>query len=173
MYALLLRVKNRAFVEQVVSSLKRRRLRCFYDFDEQARLIGKNLYTYLDDVYRKKTRFCVMFISQYYVVKLWTNHERQSIQARMFENKDDYLIPVRLDDTEVPGVLPTIGYVDGRRHTPSEVAALIQAKVQGKAAAPARNSQSISSSSYEYTGKKKQARRRQALTHRLALHGVK
>ncbi len=124
--------ENREVVQDVVGSLKRRRIKCFYDFDEQATLLGKNLFTYLDEVYRVKARFCIMFISEHYPLKLWTNHERQSIQARMFESKDDYLIPVRLDDTEVPGVLSTLGYIDGRRHSTSEVAALIQQKVQGK-----------------------------------------
>ncbi len=116
----------------MVGSLKRRRVKCFYDFDEQATLVGKNLFTYLDEIYRLKARFCIMFISEHYPLKLWTNHERQSIQARMFESKDDYLIPVRLDDTEVPGVLSTIGYIDGRRLDTSEVAALIQKIVRGK-----------------------------------------
>lgn len=125
----------RAVVKEVVSSLKRRRIKCFYDFDEQANLLGKDLFTFLDDVYRKKARFCIMFISEHYPVKLWTNHERQSIQARMFASKNDYLIPVRLDDTEVPGVLPTLGYIDGRSKSPSEIAALIQKKVQGSTAA--------------------------------------
>ena len=73
-----------------------------------------------------------MFISEHYPIKEWTNHERKSIQARVFESKEDYLIPIRLDDTEVPGVLSTVGYIDGRRQTPSEIAALIQTKVQGK-----------------------------------------
>ena len=122
----------RDVVKAVVASLKRRRIKCFYDFDEQANLLGKDLFTYLDEVYRKKSRFCIMFISEHYPVKQWTNHERKSIQARVFESKDDYLIPVRLDDTEVPGVLSTVGYIDGRRRTPSEIAALIQTKVQGK-----------------------------------------
>lgn len=124
--------ENREVVQEVVGSLKRRRIKCFYDFDEQATLLGKDLFTYLDEVYRVKARFCIMFISEYYPLKLWTNHERQSIQARMFESKDDYLIPVRLDDTEVPGVLSTLGYIDGRRDSVSEIAALIQKKVRGK-----------------------------------------
>lgn len=122
----------RDVVKAVVASLKRRKIKCFYDFDEQANLLGKDLFTYLDEIYRKKSRFCIMFISEHYPVKKWTNHERQSIQARVFEGKDDYLIPVRLDDTEVPGVLSTVGYIDGRRQTSSEIAGLIQAKVQGK-----------------------------------------
>jgi hypothetical protein len=124
--------EDRAFVEKVVSSLKHRRIHCFYDFDEQAHLLGKDLFTHLDKVYREDARYCLMFISKYYPVKQWTNHERKSIQARMFEGGEEYLIPIRLDDTEVPGVLPTIGYIDGRRHDPSQIAALIQTKIRGK-----------------------------------------
>ena len=124
--------EDRAFVEKVVSSLKHRRIKCFYDFDEQAHLLGKDLFTHLDKVYREDARYCLMFISKYYPIKQWTNHERKSIQARMFAGGEEYLIPIRLDDTEVPGVLPTIGYIDGRRHEPSEIAALIQTKIRGK-----------------------------------------
>lgn len=124
--------ENRAFAADVVKSLKRRRIRCFYDLDEQASLWGKDLYTHLDEVYRKLARFCIMFVSKHYLVKLWPKHERQSIQARMFESSDDYLLPVRLDDTEIPGLRSTLGYIDGRHHTPSEVAAMVQAKMQGK-----------------------------------------
>ena len=126
--------ESRAVVREVVSSLKRRRVTCFYDYDEQADLLGKDLFTYLDEVYRKKARYCVMFISKHYPLKQWTNHERRSIQARMFASKDEYLIPVRLDDAEVPGVLSTLGYIDGRHHHPSAIAALIQQKVRGKRA---------------------------------------
>ena len=124
--------EDRAFVEKVVSSLKHRRIKCFYDFDEQAHLLGKDLYVYLDKVYREDARYCLMFISKHYPIKQWTNHERKSIQARMFAGGEEYLIPIRLDDTEVPGVLPTIGYIDGRRDSPSEIAALIQKKIRGK-----------------------------------------
>lgn len=139
--------ENRALVKAVVDSLKRRRLKCFYDNDEQATLIGKDLIVYLDEVYRKKARYCVMFISEHYVVKLWTNHERKSIQARMFESKDDYLIPVRLDDADVPGVLSTIGYLDGRHHSVAEIATLIQKKVRGSVAPkkPASKPKSVGS----------------------------
>jgi len=125
--------EDRVFVERAVRSLKQRRVTCFYDRDEQADLLGKNLITFLDEVYRKKARHCLMFISKHYPLKQWTNHERESIQARVFEGGVDYLIPVLLDDTEVPGVLPTIGRIDGRQNDPSQVAALIQTKLRGKA----------------------------------------
>ena len=164
--------ENRAVVKAVVDSLKRRRLKCFYDNDEQATLIGKDLIVYLDEVYRKKARYCVMFISEHYLVKLWTNHERKSIQARMFESKDDYLIPVRLDDADVPGVLSTIGYLDGRRHSVSEIAALIQKKVRGNVAPKkpvSRPKPAASARSVNWTHMTNLRRLRKALTGPVAV----
>ena len=34
--------------------------------------------------------------------------------TRAFEENEEYILPVRLDDTEIPGILPTIGYLDLR-----------------------------------------------------------
>ena len=163
--------ENRELVQEVVGSLKRRRVTCFYDFDEQATLLGKNLFTFLDEVYRKKARFCVMFISEHYPLKQWTNHERQSIQARMFESADEYLIPVRLDDTEVPGVLSTIGYLDGRRHSVSEIAALIQTKVRGKVRPkkPVKQKSVFSTRSVTWTHMTSLRKLRKVLTDPIAL----
>lgn len=127
--------EDRELVKKVVASLKRRKITCFYDFDEQANLVGKDLVEHLDQVYRKQARFAVMFLSQHYAKKLWTRLERKSILARVFESSEDYLIPIKLDDTEIPGVLPTMGYFDARRSDASGIAALIQAKVLGRGSA--------------------------------------
>ena len=86
----------------------------FYDEDELAELWGSNLYDYLSSVYRDRAEYCVMFLSEYYAQKVWTNHERESAQARAFEENREYILPVRLDDTEIPGILSTVGYLDLR-----------------------------------------------------------
>src|SRR6185295_17501669 len=84
---------------------------------------------YLDEVYRKRARFCVMFISRHYAQKLWTNHERRSAQARAFEQHKEYILPARFDDTEIPAVRPTTGYVDLKVRSPAELAQLILRKL--------------------------------------------
>lgn len=89
---------------------------------------AKDLYAHLDDVYRKRARYCVVFISQYYAEKLWANHERKSAQARAFGEKSEYILPVRFDAIEVPGMLPTTGYIDAAKLEPSEVALMIAKK---------------------------------------------
>jgi hypothetical protein len=84
----------------------------FYDdfFPEQ--LWGKNLVIFFDEIFRKKARYCVIFVSQEYLKGKWTVHEARSAQARALEEKgNEYILPVQVDGTELEGLLPTIGYV--------------------------------------------------------------
>ena len=71
-----------------------------------------------------------MFVAQYYAAKLWTNHERESAQARAFEENHEYILPARFDDTEVPGLLRTIGYVNLHKKSPSELCELVVQKLR-------------------------------------------
>lgn len=104
-------------------------VRVFYDKYETTDLWGKDLFAHLDDVYRKRSKYCVIFISAACGRKLWTSHERQSAQARAFESSGEYVLPVRFDDTEIPGVRPTTGYLDLRKMGPDELARAILRKV--------------------------------------------
>src|ERR1700730_6607255 len=84
----------------------------FYDdfFPEQ--LWGKNLAIFFDEIFRKKARFCVMFVSKEYQQRVWTIHEARSAQARALAEKgNEYILPIQVDGTELEGLLPTIGYV--------------------------------------------------------------
>jgi hypothetical protein len=84
----------------------------FYDdfFPEQ--LWGKNLAIFFDEIFRKKARFCVMFVSKEYQQRVWTIHEARSAQARAVAEKgDEYILPIQVDEIELDGLLPTIGYV--------------------------------------------------------------
>jgi hypothetical protein len=79
--------ENRTYAADVAERLRGQGVRVFYDQYEQAMLWGKNLYDHLDYVYRRAARYCVLFISEHYADKVWTNHERQSAQARALEEK--------------------------------------------------------------------------------------
>jgi hypothetical protein len=121
--------EDRAYVAGVAERLHGQGIRVFYDQYEQATLWGKNLYDHLDYVYRRAARYCVIFISKHYADKVWTNHERQSAQARALEENREYVLPVRFDDTEIPGLRSTIGYIDARHTTPDHLVQLILQKL--------------------------------------------
>jgi hypothetical protein len=121
--------EDRSYVARVADALNRSGVRVFYDRYERAELWGKELYSHLDYVYRHAARYCVVFVSTRYSSKLWTNHERKSAQARAFGENREYILPARFDDTDVPGLLETVGYVDLRQLKPKQLAELILEKL--------------------------------------------
>jgi hypothetical protein len=124
--------EDRAYVDRVASALRARDVRVFYDKYEEAELWGRDLYQHLDDVYRNRASYCVIFVSAAYAAKLWTKRELASAQARALRENSEYVLPARLDDTDIPGLTPTIGYVDVRLKSPDELAELIARKVAGR-----------------------------------------
>ena len=124
--------EDRKYVEAVADELRAAGVKVFYDHFEQATLWGKDLYSHLDHVYRESSYYCVIFVSRYYREKVWTNHERSSAQARALQDNREYVLPVRFDDTELPGLLPTIGYQDARQIGPAELASLVQEKLAAR-----------------------------------------
>jgi len=121
--------EQRNYVEEVARDLVGRGVRVFYDGYEVANLWGKDLFEHLDYVYSKSARYCVIFVSADYARKVWTTHERKSAQERALIESQDYILPARFDDTELPGLRSTVGYVDLRNFRPSELARLIADKV--------------------------------------------
>jgi CheY-like chemotaxis protein len=111
--------EDREIVEKLAKSLQEEKIKVFYDDYEKAHLWGKNLYEHLQSVYRDKACFCIIFLSEAYARKLWTKHELEQAQARAFRERREYILPVRLDDTKIPQINETVGYID-LRHTPVE-----------------------------------------------------
>jgi len=121
--------EHRNFVRGVYESLTLRGVECFFDEPHQVELWGQDLAERFDEVFRKEAQFCVACVSREWVDRTWPAHERRSALARMLE-EPGYLLPVRFDDTEVPGLSPTIGYLDGTLLSPEELASLITKKVK-------------------------------------------
>lgn len=121
--------EDREYVKRIADTLTELGVKVFYDDYYKADLWGENLFTHLDEIYQNKAKFCVMFLSKKYKEKVWTNHERESAQARALTEKGSYILPIRLDETEIPGIRKTIGYIDGNKHTPDEISQLILKKL--------------------------------------------
>ncbi|HXQ36471.1 MAG TPA: TIR domain-containing protein [Anaerolineales bacterium] len=119
----------RPIVEEFVSALAENDVNVFYDSWEQAQLWGKDLYQYLDMIYRQAARYCVVFVSESYFKKAWTKHELRSAQARAFQQNSEYILSIKLDDTELPGLPSTIAYVDLRQTSIREIANTLFEKI--------------------------------------------
>ena len=127
--------EDRAYAHQLATLLKERSVRVFYDKDLQFDLWGKDLYEFLFDVYKRKAMFCVMFVSDAYAKKHWTKHERRAAQERAFSSIREYILPILLDNTEVPGLPTTTAHVSIAEGIP-RIAELLELKLAQHGRAP-------------------------------------
>lgn len=123
--------EDKSYVEDVAKRLKESGVRLFYYEDVLAETWGRNLVDFLSEIYNRRARYALVFISKHYVAKKWTNLERQSAQDRALEQASPYILPVRLDDSELPGLHSTIAYVDARRLGIDELVQLVLQKLSG------------------------------------------
>ena len=91
-----------------------------------------------------------MFISKHYAAKLWTNHEREAAQARAFLEHEEYILPVRLDDTQLPGIPPTISYLSWPPETAKTIADAVVKKL-GKVSSPGMRKAKAGNTNYVET----------------------
>ncbi len=121
--------EDRDYVEDVASALQDLGLTVFYDRFEQVGLWGKDLADHFGEVYGKNSRFVVLFASRHYAAKAWPNHEKSFALSRHLKGDRETILPVRFDNTEIPGIPSTIAYLDVRALTPTQLAELIRQKV--------------------------------------------
>ena len=107
--------EQRVAAEAIATFLKAAGVSVFYDKDEKAALWGKDLYVHLSEIYQFKAQYCILLASREYAEKIWPSHERQAAQARALSEKGrEYILPVRMDDTEIPGLPASVGFLDYR-----------------------------------------------------------
>ena len=122
---------ERPLAEELANLLRHAGVRVFYDrfFPEQ--LWGKDLPAVFDRIYRKDSRFCVIFVSREYAEREWTYHERRSAVARaLAERGREYILPIQVEPVELDGIPPTIGYLSAKSYTIQKIAELLLKKLE-------------------------------------------
>lgn len=121
--------EDRAYAESIAEQARLVGLDVFYDLFEQSDLWGKDLTVHLDTIYRKNSLFCVVLISENYIKKAWPRHEIRSAFARNLQSEDEYILPIRFDSTDVPGMPETVGYIDGNTTSPEKIVLFLLEKL--------------------------------------------
>jgi hypothetical protein len=121
--------EDRNYVRAVADLLTSQKVKVFFDEYELVDMWGKDLYDHLHKVYSSRAKYCVIFVSEAYSRKIWTTHERKSAQERALREHYEYILPARFDNTELPGLRSTTGYIDLRNLTPDEMSKIIIEKL--------------------------------------------
>jgi len=121
----------RGYVEQVAMHLERLLGpdRYFYDANYTAQLARPSLDTFLQAIYRDRSRLVVVFAGSDYQRKDWCGIEFRAVREIIKAREHDRVMFVRMDDGEVEGIFGQDGYVDTRQHNPDEVASFIAERV--------------------------------------------
>ncbi len=72
---------------------------------------------------------CILFVSQAYATQVRPNLERISVQERALKEKQEYILPVRFDDTKIPGLPGTVAYIALCQMPSSALADCIREKI--------------------------------------------
>lgn len=124
--------EDRWFVEKFAEDLKAKGVKVFYDNFERSRLLGKDLYVELADIYCNRSKYVIVFVSKDYKEKIWTGHEiKNAFDRDLQRGGDDYIIPARFDDTKIMGLRTSIGYIDLRKVTLPSFVEIIAEKIKG------------------------------------------
>jgi hypothetical protein len=124
---------ERKLAHELASLLREARIRVFYDNFYLDELAGKNLTDFFDEIYRKSSRYCIIFVSREYKRKMWPNEERQKAQARAREEiGSDYIIPILVEYADLSGLLETTGYLSLSEHSIKKIAQILTRKIPMK-----------------------------------------
>ena len=129
--------EQRRYVERVAEELNYRGIRVYYDADDQANLWGRDLGQYFKEVFQDKCRYCIVFASKEYATKMWPTFELENLLQKATEGRSDFILPVRFDQTVIPGIPYTLSYLDACSHTPVQISQLAAQRL-GISEMPAR-----------------------------------
>ena len=103
--------EDRSVARQIASGLEARGVRFFMDEFERTLLWGKDLSDGLRSRYGERTRYVVILVSKHYAVKDWTDFEFTVAKKEAGRRTREFILPVRLDDTPLPGLRSAIAYL--------------------------------------------------------------
>ncbi len=121
--------EERTIAKQIAETMLCKNYKVYYDDFEPEKTFGENLTVVLGEIYGEKSKFCLIVISKSYVEKSWTYHELQFALSKQLKQKNAYILPLKVDDSELPGFSPLIGYIDLRNSSVPIICDLLTKKI--------------------------------------------
>lgn len=129
--------EHREFIRQVADSLaiKLGKWCILYDSWYEAEFARPDLDTYLQRLYHNESELIAVFLCADYERKEWCGLEWRAIRDLIKRRQTSSIMPLRFDNTEIPGLFSTDGYVWIGERPASEIADLIFQRLQNNTVA--------------------------------------
>ena len=102
----------------------------FYDENYLSQLARPALDVLLQDIYGQRSQLVVVFLCADYQDKEWCGVEFRAIREIFMGREHNRIMFIKMDDGQVDGVFGNDGFIDGRQHSPEQVAVYIQERVE-------------------------------------------
>lgn len=123
--------EDRRLAAKLFRTWTRRGLSIFYDANREAHLWGKTSAEF-DHIYGAQSQYVIPIISKHYVNKDWTRYEFEAALREQKKRRDEFILPIRLDDSPLLGLRNDVIRPDARQKRPDEIAALLLAKLSSE-----------------------------------------
>ncbi len=119
--------ERREFINAVANRLAESlgRDRVLYDKYHEAEFARLDLDTHLQQLYHDESDLIAVFLCADYERKEWCGLEWRAIRDLIKRRQASTVMPLRFDDTEIPGLFTIDGYVTIGERTPDDIANLI------------------------------------------------
>lgn len=121
---------QRDYAERLTRALQARGVAIFYDNLFRHELLGEHLDEKFHGIFSEQSDYVAMLISKEYVERVWPRYEGRVALSRAMQEDGAYILPVRFDDTVLPGLLPTIHFERASETNPEQFAALVCRKLK-------------------------------------------
>lgn len=124
--------EQREYVREVAKALESMpnfKGKVFFDEFHRIDMWGRDLNELLNEVFDYKSEYCVFFISRDYAQRHYPTQEKRSALSDKVKFLKGRILPVRFDDTELPGLSSSIVYVRASDYNPVQLANLIATRV--------------------------------------------
>ena len=120
----------RALAKELSELLVERGASVFYDDSFLVHLFGKRLDDEFSGKFGEETRFFVPFVSFGYAQRPWPQYEWGVAKFEAQRRDEEFILPLRVDDTHLFGLPDTVCYLDLRTMELLEVANVLIAKLE-------------------------------------------
>lgn len=126
--------EHRDFVRQVAAALSAHlgRDKVLYDHYYEAEFARPNLDTDLQRLYHDESELIAVFLCADYERKEWCGLEWRAIRDLIKKGRNESVMPLRFDMTEIPGLFSGDGYVWIPGQSPERIAELILERLDGR-----------------------------------------
>ena len=122
--------ETREIAAKLVNSLEKEGVRVFYDKNFESKMLGKKLTTYFQETFGDKARFVIILISKEYPSKDWTNLELSIARDEAKKRSEEFILPLRLDNTKIIGIHDDVYFLDLNEKTIEEAADILLKKLK-------------------------------------------